>query len=159
MLLEHQGKAQSAAEDYTFHSVFVYSFSRYIEWPQESMEFRIGVVGGSLKLEESLEKMAASKSNDSRKYIIKTIFNPEEAKNFHMLIFPNDHISLFEKYQKQYEGKAVLMITEGDAMMEKGAAINFVRVDQKLQYEISQTQIELRGMKVSSRLVNMGYQK
>jgi hypothetical protein len=157
--LFQDAKCQAGPDDYLFHSVFIYSFSRYIEWPKEDGEFKIGVVGGSLKLEESLEKMANSKSTENKKYIIKVVHSLEEADEYQMLVFPKNHTELFEKYAIKLKEKPVLLITENEEMISRGANINFVRIDQKLQYEIDQKRIEEKGMKVSSKLVTMSYQK
>jgi YfiR/HmsC-like len=50
------------AQTYQLHSVFMYSFTRYIQWPEESNQgdFEIHVLGDSPILAE-LKKMSESK--------------------------------------------------------------------------------------------------
>ena len=57
MLFAFQATAQV---NYKIHSLFMYKFTQYIEWPSTSGDFVIGVVGSSPIIAE-LEAIAATK--------------------------------------------------------------------------------------------------
>src|SRR4028119_2478204 len=58
--------------DYKYHSVFIYNFIKYIQWPSsaQSGDFVIGVLGSSGIIPE-LEKMASTKTVGSQKIVVR----------------------------------------------------------------------------------------
>jgi hypothetical protein len=55
----------NAQVNYKIHSLFMYKFTQYIEWPANSGDFVIGVIGNSPIISE-LESIAATKKVDTR---------------------------------------------------------------------------------------------
>ncbi|HSY28334.1 MAG TPA: YfiR family protein, partial [Burkholderiaceae bacterium] len=49
----------------------------------------------------------------------------------------------------------ILVVTESAGALESGSIINFVPVDDRIRFEISVTQAERSGLKISSRLLGV----
>lgn len=144
---------QAQAADYRFHSVFIYNFTKYIQWPasQQSGDFVIAVVGNS-PITSELEKMAANKTVGTQKIVIKHLKSISEATHCHILFVPSDHPSNFETIQQKLKGKHTLVITEKTGMAQKGSGINFVWQDNKWKFELNEQATQNAGLKVSKEL-------
>jgi hypothetical protein len=57
---------------------------------------------------------------------------------------------------RKLEGKAALIVAEKSGMLAEGAAINFLVLDGKIEYEYKKANALERGLNVSSRLWQMG---
>jgi hypothetical protein len=61
----------------------------------------------------------------------------------------------FEAANEKVKGKGTLVITDKSGLGEKGSAINFKTVDNKLKFELNQRAIEASNLKVSGALSSM----
>lgn len=143
--------------DYTFHTLYIYNFTRYIEWPDAPKEIVIGVSGGNPEVVEAFEKMAILKTTSDRKYTIKTVMGPGDADNCRLLFIPAGESSKVSTFAGRNIANCIL-VTEGDGLLKKGGMINFVLVDRKLRFELDQPALAKAGLKVSAQLVGMAVQ-
>jgi flagellar basal body rod protein FlgG len=61
----------------------------------------------------------------------------------------------FAGINDKVKGKGTLVITDKNGLGEKGSAINFKTVDNKMKFELNQKVIEASNLKVSSALTSM----
>ncbi len=150
-LLNHSLKAQNI--DYRFHSVFIYNFTKYIQWPEtyQSGDFVIGVLGNS-PISTELEKLAANKTVGLQKIVIKKFKSADEISNCHILFLPVSGNNNFEAVQEKLKGKHTLVITEKSGMAQKGSGINFIQQDNKWKFELNEAATHNAGLKVSKEL-------
>lgn len=151
LLMNPELKAQ--ASDYRFHSVFIYNFTKYIQWPlsQQSGDFVIGVLGNSSIVEE-LEKLSANKTVGSQKITIIRFKSIADLKECHILFIPGANSSNFENIQEKLKGKPTLIITEKSGLAQKGSGINFILHDNKWRFELNEAATQNAGLKVSKEL-------
>ncbi|QHT69497.1 YfiR family protein [Rhodocytophaga rosea] len=149
----YQTELYAQNNDYRFHSVFIYNFTKYIQWPasQQSGDFIIAVLGNS-PIGTELEKMAENKTVGSQKMIIKRIKSLDEANNCHILFIPSNNSNNFDEIQAKLRGKPTLVITEKTGMAQKGSGINFVMQDNKWKFELNESATQSAGLKVSKEL-------
>lgn len=137
--------------DYRIHSVFLYNFTKYVQWPAaaQSGDFVIGVVGDS-PIYDELMKVTNGKMAGAQKIVVKK-FKPSDAVDgCHMLFVPSS--ANFDKVQAKTAGKPVLLITEKAGLSQKGSAINFVVRDNKWRFELNENATRSAGLKVASEL-------
>jgi hypothetical protein len=67
--------------------------------------------------------------------------------------------SVFNRVIEKVKEWSTLVITEKNGLSERGSCINFVLIDNKLNFEINKTAIDQAGLKVSSQLLKMGIVK
>lgn len=144
-------------ENYSFHSIYIYNFAKYIQWPNPGTELIIGVSGGNPEIMEALEKMAYLKSTPELKLIVRKVQSPGDVAACHILYVPQTESSKAGIYAARTDGGR-LIVTEGEGMLQKGGMINFVLVGKKLRYEINREALEKAGLKVSSQLVGLAVQ-
>ncbi len=146
--------------DYKFHSIYVYNFTKYIEWPTPAPEFRIHILGGNANILDTFKSMAESKQVSGSKITVKQFSNINSLTTECDIVFvPNSESSVAAKVIDKFKGKSTLVITEKNGLCESGSCINFVLVDNRLKFEINKSAIDQAGLKVSAQLLQMGIEK
>ncbi len=142
------------ANDYRIHAVFLYNFTKYVQWPtaNQAGDFVIGVVGNS-PIYDELTKIMTGKTAGSQKIVIKKFKNADDVGSCHMLFVPSN-IS-FESVQAKLSGKPTLLITEKPGLAQKGSNINFVIKDNKWRFELNENSTRSSGLKVASELAKL----
>jgi hypothetical protein len=142
--------------DYRFHSIFIYNFTKYIQWPatQQSGDFVIAVVGNSPIIEE-LNKITANKTVGNQRIVVKKFKSASEIEDCHILFVPGAGSSNFDSVQEKLKGKSTLVITEKSGLSQKGSGINFILLENKWKFELNESATQSAGLKVSRELSQM----
>lgn len=147
----------AGAQNEKFKALFMYNFTKYIEWPasQRSGDFVIGVLGNSPMVKE-LEIIAGKQKVGSQTIVVKVFASVEAIENCHILYLPPSKGSALGQALTKLSGKNTLVITDKDGLAQQGAGINYVMDGDKIKYEVSKTNIEKKGLTVSSALLAFG---
>jgi hypothetical protein len=145
----------SYEKDYKFHTVFVYNFTKYIEWPVKTDNMVIGILHGTEDVLASFKRMAELKSTPTQKFTIKNIKSAGEADGCHILFIPDKQSEKFPEVIERLSGKPVLVITEQPGLIKKGSLINFITINGKLNIELNRSACEKAGLKVSGQLLGL----
>ncbi|MBL7888401.1 MAG: YfiR family protein [Bacteroidia bacterium] len=153
MIAPDQGEEANAK----IKAIYIYNFTKYIEWPQEykSGNFVVGVLGTNTALLGELNKMAAAKTVGSQKFDIKNISSPADAAACHIVYILSDKSSQLADVVTKVKGKSALIVTDKEGLAAKGAAINFIIVENKQKIELNKGNIEKYKLKVAAQLVEM----
>jgi hypothetical protein len=151
--------ADSDDVEYQLKATFLYKFASYVEWPasafaQTNTSFTIGVVGAD-KVVAALNSLTGTHLVNSRALQVK-VFKPGEPVTGVQILFvgkqENGHLKhLLDPIQSQ----PILTVTESVGALGSGSVINFVQVDDRIRFEVSVTQAEREGLKISSRLLGV----
>lgn len=146
----------SFSQNYKFHSVFIYNFTKYIQWPSayQSGDFVIAVLGNS-EVTENLQKMAAVKTVGSQKIVVKQVSSLAEAGKCHIIFLPGSKSGNISDVLSQYGSKPTLIITERAGLGKKGSGINFILQGGKWKFELNKPAIESSNLRVSSELAKL----
>jgi hypothetical protein len=147
--------AQTREQEANLKAVFIYNFTRYIDWDTSNIEndFVIGVIG-STAVTEPLSQIAKTNTVKNKKIIIRHFSSPDEITQCNILfISANSTFSLSSVLSKLNKG--TLTITEEAGLAEQGAAFNFVVVNDKLKFEANVKSINAAGLKASSQLLKL----
>lgn len=144
------------AQNYQLHSVYIYSFIRYVQWPGEdnSSDFVIGVLGDS-PLVPHLEKMAQVKKAGNRSIVIKTFNTVSEVENCEILFMSKESGNQLAGLLSQLKGQNTMVITEEEGMAKEGSNINFVVRNGKLAFELNKAAMDRSQLKVSTELTRL----
>ena len=147
------------AQNHSLQSVFIYSFTRYVIWPEPYNEgdFEILVMGEAPIVEE-LKKMAAAKKVGERPIKITKINSPAEIKKCNILFVPSSQSALFDDVITKVNTQPILIITEEPGMGMKGSDINFIVKDGKLRFELNQAAVAKQNLKVANELSRLAIQ-
>ncbi len=137
-------------------SIFIYNFTKYIEWPASynTGNFVIGVLGQSPLIKE-LNNLSKLKKAGNQPIVITRFHNVEEISKCNILFVPTNKSSQINDITNKLKGKSTLIITEKKGMAKQGAGINFVIIDNKQRFELNKANILKCNLKVSPSLVNL----
>ncbi len=145
------------AQEYKYHPIFIYNFSKYIEWPSSnsSGDFVISVVGNSNAYKEMLSISEKKKTIKNQNLVVKKCNSLDEIEKSNIVFVTKSKSITAEDIQK-IESQGVLVITEHDQMAARGSHINFITTqDSKIGFELNTTLAEQSGLKVASSLAGL----
>jgi len=140
--------------NYKVHSLFIYKFTQYVEWPTTTGDFIIGVVGNSPIISE-LEAVAANKKAGTRTIILKKLSADADFSSCNMLFISEESSKKFKDIMLKTSSKPILIITEKDGLGKKGSCVNFIIVDERIKFEINKAAIESQGLKISNDILKL----
>ena len=146
----------SYAQSVKLKPVFIYNFIKNIEWPDDyqSGNFVIGIVGETPVVAE-LTNMASSRKAGNQDINVNQYSNVENIGVCHIIYIPPEQSQLLGAVIERTSGNSTLIITEKSGLAKSGACINFIYENEEQQFELNQVNIEKRGLKVSSTLMNL----
>ncbi|MEO7988708.1 MAG: YfiR family protein [Chryseolinea sp.] len=138
------------------YSMMVFNFIKYVQWPDHtaSGEFVIGVVGNT-EVYNTLNAWYGGKPRGSKTYIIKKFNSAAEITDCQVVYIDKSKSGEFTAVNDKVKGKGTLVITDKNGLGEKGSAINFKTVDNKMKFELNQKVIEASNLKVAGALTSM----
>jgi len=144
------------SQNYKMHSVFIYSFTRYVQWPDayNQGDFEIMVLGESPIVAE-LKALASAKKVGDRNIKVTKIQSPAQIKKCNMLFVPADKAAQITEILDKVNSQPILIVTEEQGLGLKGSDINFINKDGKLAFELNQAAVTRQGLKVSNELTRL----
>ena len=141
------------AQSYKMHTVFIFSFTRYIQWPDayNGGDFEILVLGDSPIVEE-LKSMAQVKKVGDRAIKVTKINNVSEIRKCNILFIPAAKSPQIAEVLAKITTQSILVVSEEQGLGAKGSNVNFVTKDGKLAFELNQGATTKQGLKVSNEL-------
>lgn len=151
---------QSEEANAKIKAIYIYNFTKYIEWPDGYKEgnFVVGVLGTSIPLVNELNKMAGSKTVGTQKFEIKSVASPAECAKCHIVYILSDNSGQLPDVLGKVKGKSALIVTDKSGLATKGSGINFFVDGNKQKIELNRSNIEKYKLKVASTLVEMSVQ-
>lgn len=148
------------SQDYKLHPVYIYSFTKYIIWPEAYKEgdFEILVLGDSPIIKELGTMAGAKKTPDNRNIVINKIGSPAEIKKCNVLFVPAAKSKLLADILGRVGNQSILVITEEEGLGVKGSNINFIIKEGKLAFELNQGTLTKQNLKASSELSRLAIQ-
>jgi YfiR/HmsC-like len=147
--------AQSKDQESDLKAVFIYNFTKYIEWENGGSEnrFIIGILGQS-PLESSIGEIAKTNLAKNKKIVLKQFNRPEDISYCNILFIPHGSPVPLQSVLEKVD-KGVLIISEEPGLARQGTAINFVLSNDKLKFEINLKALYSAGLKASSQLLKL----
>lgn len=147
----------SKAQDEKFKALFMYNFTKYIEWPQskQSGDFVIGVIGNPAIVGE-LNAIAQRKTVGSQAIKIKEISASDEVTKMHIVYVAENKSDDAAAIAGKVKGKGVVLITDKPGLAQSTSGINYIKKDGKQSFEVNQNHLNEFGVKVSSQLLSLG---
>lgn len=141
-------------------AVFIYNFTRLIEWPSDykSGDFVIGIYNAGDMFSE-LKSFTNGKTVGSQSISVVKFVSAQTISKCHILFVPYSKTKELSAILGTLAGSKTLIITEKKGGLEEGATINFVIVEDKLKFELKVSNATKLGLKVSQNLENMAIAK
>ncbi len=142
-----------AAQNYNLHALYIYSFSRYIIWPEDYTkgDFEILVLGETPLL-DALQDMAQKKKVGDRTIKVVKINSPSEIRKCNILFIPSGKSGQLSDAVAKIANQSVVIITEEPGLGTKGSHINFIVKEGKLAFELNQAAVAKQNLKIANEL-------
>jgi uncharacterized protein DUF4154 len=147
-------------EEYSVESVkaaFLYRFLEYVEWPEASHSegpLTIAVLGDD-SLAEELRRNVRGRLAQGREIRARSVSSVQEGLDAQVLFVSAQSKKKLATLAHLHPRDPVLIVTEGEGALERGSVINFLVIDGNVRFEVSLPAAEQRGLKLSSRLLNV----
>lgn len=137
-------------------AAFVYKFAGYVEWPKSSLSadgpLTIGVAGAP-EIESELHRIARGRTVGGRSIDIRSVSNENDVRGVQVLFIGGDATAATDRLIAAARQAPILLITDMVGGLDRGAMINFVMVQRRVQFEIAIEPAEKAGLGLSSRLL------
>lgn len=146
-------KGQTPSE-FDIKAVFVYNFTQFIQWPEESFQspddkFVIGVLGENV-FGKSLEEAVAGEHYQSRPIVVEYYPTVRDIRKCHIL-----YIGSVANIGAAVRSGAVLTIGEQEDFMSQKGVLRFYNEGNKIRIQINQERAAASGLTISSKLLRL----
>jgi len=154
-LVSGEGRAQDAEKEANLKAVFLYNFTKYIDWPNlnSNQYFVVGIVG-TTEITNALNQIAKTYRVEGKKILILNFKKTDEISHCDLL-FISGHSDIPVLSAVSQTGRGTLTVSEESPGSSSGAAFNFIVKDDKLKFEASLKAINLTGLKISAQLLKL----
>ncbi len=152
------GQSSSYSQNEKFKAIFIYNFTKNIEWPKNMRQgnFVIGVLGSQAMVSE-LQMLAKHKKIGFQPIKVRYFSGINKLDNrCHVIYVPSKQTKYLPQTLEKVKKSYTLVVGDKKGVAKNGAGINFYRDGTKMKFEISRRNIEQQGLKVSSKLIQLG---
>jgi hypothetical protein len=138
-------------------AAYIYRFLEYVAWPAQA--FRTpdeAIVIGATQNDEvtaELSRIVADRLVHGRRLSVVVVKQIERDLPVHVLYVPASDAARLPRAVELARQRPLLLITDLDDGLEKGATINFVQSEGRIKFEVSLEAAARAGLTISSRLL------
>ena len=150
---------QPGAGAYQIEAVYLYDFSKFVEWPTNrgsprNGPFRICVLGedpfGAL-----LDATLSGESLQGSTLVAKRISKPKDASDCKIVFVSNSEQDQLKEILAAFDGANILTVSDIRDFSQRGGMIQFVLADGKVRFEVNVKNAENAGLTLSSDLLEV----
>jgi hypothetical protein len=143
-------------------SAYLPQFAAYVSWPDSvftrSDSPLVIAVASADGLYEELVQNVSGRKVGRRPLAARRVQRGETLAGMHMLFIGNGAGAWASELLAQARNRPILVVTESEAGLPPGSAINFLMVDRRLRFDVSLEAAEVNGLKVSALLLSAARQ-
>jgi len=134
---------------------FIYNFTKFFDWPQSdrSGDFLIGVLGSN-NIYHELSGFTRGKKVILQDIKVQKFRKSEEVTDCHLIYISRARTDVIPALKQKF-GKNTLFISDSSEGIDKGAALNFLLIGNKLKFEFAASNARSQGLQFSSRIRDM----
>ena len=133
-------------------ALFILNFIKYVSWPSDvdKDHIVIGVTEESGMYNSLINVL--ERRTDNTRVRVERIY-PASTTKYNVVFISQEESGRVDKWLNKFSGKGVLTIS--DECVSCGAAINLIKVNSKIRFEINLSGALQGGVKISNRLVEL----
>lgn len=150
---------QSRPNEYQVKAVYLYNFSRFVEWPTDAAvarrsSFAICVLGRD-PFGAILDSTIAGENIAGKIVVARRISRAQESADCRVLFVSNSEDSRWKEDLAVLEKTAVLTVSDIPHFSERGGMIQFVTDGTKIRFEVNLSNAVDSGLNLSSDLLKV----
>lgn len=153
----------AAAPEYRVKAVFLFQFAQFVEWPGPAMApdrapdaapFEICVLGED-PFHEYLDETVQGEAVKGRQLTVRRYHRAEELTNCSILFIAQSEADQLDSILGVLRGQSVLTVGDSTRFAERGGAIQFVTVNNKIKLRINAEAAKAAQLTISSKLLGL----
>lgn len=146
----------SAQAEHEVKAAFLSRFLPFVEWPPASFArpespILIGVMGADDVL-AVLQDAVAGRVVQARPVVARAVREGDSLAGLHMLFVARPATAALSRIAP---GGGLLVVADAEGALDRGAAINFVRSDGRIRFEVALDNAAQQRVRISSRLLGI----
>jgi hypothetical protein len=156
VFLRGAGGAEAPTE-YQVKAVFVYNFSRFVEWPPQTFTspdepFVIGVLGSD-PFGARLDEAVHGEQIDQHPLVVRHFRNLAEIGDCRILYIDRSEGAQLPKVLAALDHRSTLTVADLDGSSEHGVMIQFTTENKRIRLRINVESARAAGLTISSKLL------
>lgn len=149
-------QAERAAYEYDIKAVFLFNFTRYLQWPEAlgPEGLTIAVLGESA-IVPPLQEIARKRTADQLPIMVRQCHEIGQIGRPRILFIAKSAVPDIARVLEKTRGTDTLTVGETEGLVAKGVAINFVERDGTIRFEMSERALKDARIQVSSQLLKL----
>ena len=139
---------------FALRAAFLYNFTKYLQWPDESRgELRLCVLGSDPS-DPHIDSLHG-KSVRSQRLVVRQQVIAQDIPNCDYVFIPASAKNAIPRARLQVGGYPILIVAEGEDTLQKGAMVALFVADNRLQFEIDNATARQQGLQFGSQLLRL----
>jgi len=150
------GGLHTFAQEENFIALSIYNFTRLINWPATNAAnpFVIDVIGHK-SIYDKLKDVTEGRKVGNRVITVRFLESSQQVTESEILFVGFWQSKDVATLANKLKGKNTLLIAEKAGMIDAGAGINFIVLNNAIKFEIKRSAVEANGLTISSDLSKM----
>ncbi len=139
-----------------FKASYIYNIAKGVDWPQDykTGTFVISVMGSGNIYQELIKKYN-SKQIGSQQIEVKKLSKTLNISRCNILYVGREYSDMLPEIAQALAGKSTLIIADKAGALSKGAAVNFMFHDNRLDFELDQKNAASRKLFVGNTIKSL----
>ncbi|MBU1054111.1 MAG: YfiR family protein [Proteobacteria bacterium] len=149
--------SESSKMEPKLKAAFIYNFAKFVDWSTtyskgiSSQPFLIGVLGNDPITEELLA--IEGKLIKGRKMLVRTLSDIQDIKGCQVVFISASEKNNLISILNAVKNKEILTISDMNNFVDKGGSIGFVRIENKIRFDVNLKTAEKSNLKIRSDLL------
>lgn len=142
--------------EYQIKAAFLYQFIKFVEWPPQALRdstITIGVLGES-PISGALADIEGQEVK-GRTVVVKRFKGPADLEFTHILFLSSEAAGRLKEIGNRLASSGTLVVSDVEGFARNGGMINFIKIDNKIRFEINIEAAERAHLKISSQLLKL----
>ena len=147
------------ATEISVKSAFLYKFTRFVDWPPETMgqaedPFPMCVMGRD-ELADVLEQAVDGRTARNRPLVVRRIESVKETQGCHLLFIGWLKLEKIERVLGALGRQSTLTVGDVKGFAQRGGMINLTKEGRRLRFEVNRRAAKRAGIHPSSQLLKL----
>jgi YfiR/HmsC-like len=156
-LLARAAGGAEAPNEYQVKAVFVFNFSRFVEWPPQAFAaandpFVIGIVGGD-PFGTRLDEAVQGEQINQHPLEIRRFRSVADIRNCQILYIDRSQNAQLNEILDALDHRNILTVSDLDNASSRGVMIQFVTESNRIRLRINNDAAKAAGLTISSKLL------
>jgi YfiR/HmsC-like len=153
----HGLQAADAPTENQVQAVFLYNFSRFVEWPAQAFAapsdpFVIGILGSD-PFGARLDEAVRNEQINGHPLSVRRFRNVAEVENCQILFVDRSETAHLEQILAALDHRSTLTVSQADGAAQRGVMIQFATENNRIRLRINVDSARASGLTISSKLL------